>query len=273
MKALRCPVCKAPLLFQGRSLVCKKGHCFDMAKSGYVNLLTPNRMHAALPGDNRQMLHARADFLDSGWYRPLAQALCTAAQRHAPDAATVLDVGCGEGYYTALLADSYLSHGKQPEIIGVDISKAAVNLAAKRTKGAFFIAASAFHLPVADAVCDVACNLFAPFCRQELVRVLKPGGLLFLTVPDRRHLFELKAAVYDTPYENGVKDAAVEGLTLLERIPVEYAMPLAKREDIQNLFAMTPYFYRTRSEDRAKLEKLDALQVTAQFILFIYRKP
>ena len=115
-------------------------------------------------------------------------------------------------------------------------------------------------------------NLFAPLCAAEIFRVLKPGGVFLLGVPDRRHLWQLKQAVYEEPYENELKAPFLPGFSLLEDYPVKDWLLLDNNEDIQNLFQMTPYYYKTSRRDQERLERLEALKTQVQFRIFIYRK-
>ena len=98
-----CPVCGAALEPQGAAWRCVQGHCFDVARQGYVNLLTVTQKHSRHPGDTREMVAARRAFLDAGWYAPIAGALADLVRRFCPEAASVLDAGCGEGYYLSQL--------------------------------------------------------------------------------------------------------------------------------------------------------------------------
>lgn len=268
MKYLCCPVCGDVLTREDRTLRCPRGHSFDTAKSGYCNLLMPDRMHAPLPGDNKQMVRARAAFLDGGWYQFLADAVCDAAEEAVPLGGVLLDVGCGEGYYTALLAKRLSG----VRVLGTDISKTAADSAAKRTKGAFFFVSSAFHLPILTESLSAVVNLFAPFCREELLRVLQPGGYLLLAVPGRQHLFELKQAIYEKPYENEPQDPMIEGFRLCNSTHLLREMLLPDSETIAQLFTMTPYYYKTSPADMEKLSRIDRLSVTAEFHLFLYQK-
>ncbi len=270
-----CPKCGGALHPDGNSFRCEKGHCYDKAKSGYVNLLLSDGKNSRLPGDNKQMVNARREFLDKDFYRPMADELCRQAVRELSGLARVnlLDAGCGEGYYTRLLYDALTGAGPDVSLLGLDISKFAAEKAAKRLSGAqaLIAAASIFHMPVADASCDALVTLFAPFCGEEFLRVLKKGGLFTMVIPGKDHLWELKAAVYDTPYSNEVQDYAIPGMTFLRSVPVKGKITLHGGE-IMDLFKMTPYYYKTSAEGQARAAALETLTTQTDFEILLYRK-
>ncbi len=259
-----CPICSASLRREGNSLLCPARHTFDIAKSGQVNLL---RRAAGLHGDNAQMVASRRAFLDKGYYAHLQTGIAEALSYHLPDGGVLLDSGCGEGYYTAKMAEN-----KSFSVYGVDISSAAAAKAAKKAGVKGIAVASAYELPVASASCDALTNIFAPFCREEFFRVLKSGGILIDAIPAERHLFELKEAIYETPYENILKPTEIEGFLHIETRRIEKKILLKSREDIASLMMMTPYFYRTDREGLARAEAIDSIGLTASFYLLIYRK-
>lgn len=266
-----CPVCGGALKYDDRIYHCGKNHCFDRAKSGYVNLLTSDRMHSKLPGDNKLMVRARRDFLNKGYYSGLAGKLCSLADKYCGKNFRIIDAGCGEGYYTeqiaAALAEKKVSAG------GIDISKNAVDFAAKSGKnGVEYAAASVFHIPSEDNSADLLLSVFSPLCTEEFKRVLKKDGFFFMVIPDRKHLWELKSIIYEKPYENQVKDYSLDGFELVEAVdvPAEKII-LESHEDIANLFTMTPYYYNTKPEDRQKLDNIDTLETTIEFKILIYK--
>lgn len=262
-----CPNCCRPLIFTERSYVCSAGHRFDCAKSGYVNLLRPDQKNAKLPGDNKEMVRARRSFLARGYYEPLAKRLAEALAEALPANACLLDAGCGEGYYT----DCVQTTLPGAALLGVDISKFAVDYAARQNKNIGYAVGSIFHLPLADRSCDGVMTLFAPYCGEEFQRVLKPNGVLALVIPGTQHLLGLKQAIYDHPYENEVKDYALEGFSFVRTLSVEQEITLTPQEDIQNLFTMTPYYYKTSAEDAARLAALSSLTTPISFEILLYR--
>ena len=160
---LKCPLCGQTLLRQERTYRCAAGHSFDMARQGYVNLLPVQQKHSANPGDTREQVKSRREFLDGEFYAPIAAALCDMA-KDAGCAGPVLDIGCGEGYYSTRLAAA-LGCG----LVGLDISKEAVRCAAGRYKEALWLCASAAHLPVADASAGLVTSLFALTIPEEFL--------------------------------------------------------------------------------------------------------
>jgi 23S rRNA (guanine745-N1)-methyltransferase len=255
---------------EARSLCCPAGHSYDLAKEGYVNLLSANHRHSASPGDDREMVAARTRFLDGGWYAPLRERLCGLAEQVCGAGPVLLDAGCGEGYYTAALCETLQRCGGRTA--GVDLSKAAVKRAAKRCPSAEIAVSSVYRLPVPTASADLLVNCFSPLAAEEFARVLKPGGTFLYVVPGPRHLWELKTAVYDHPYENEVKDYALEGFTFINKCEARREIDLDSSEDIQALFGMTPYAYRTGSKERERLQALTALSVRTEFEVLIYQK-
>jgi 23S rRNA (guanine745-N1)-methyltransferase len=202
---LRCPHCEEPLTPGERAWACPRGHSFDRARQGYVNLLRATRAR----GDSVAMLRARRRFLDAGWYTPLAEAVTgelgawlRGPGARAPSVARALvDCGCGEGYYLSALAgalESELSAGGW-RLYGFDLARDAVRMAAGRRYGSLgatlFVANTWDRLPFADASAGAALVIFAPRNPAELARIVAPGGLLLVVTPAPEHLAEARAAL------------------------------------------------------------------------------
>ncbi len=267
-----CPVCGLPLQQDGKSLKCEKRHSFDRGRSGYVHLLPSSRQNAKLPGDNPEMVRARRNFLGRGYYAHLMETLCTAVTEHLPAQGVLLDAGCGEGYYTKAVREALAQSGHTAAVYGADISKTAADLAARADKGTDYAVASVFHLPVRTGSCDLVMSIFAPYCGEEFQRVLRPDGCLVMVIPAAKHLWELKAAVYAHPYENAVKDYALEGFRFIEKRTAERSITLSDPQEIADLFSMTPYAYRTGAAERERLAALQSLTTQTAFEILIYRK-
>lgn len=267
-----CPLCGGALTRQTGSLRCPAGHCFDMAREGYTYLLPVNRRHSKSPGDDKAMAAARSAFLGKGWYAPLRDALCKLSVSLTGDAPTVLDTGCGEGYYTAGVYHALLDAGKAPTVAGTDISKPILRLAAKREKNIQFAVASSYHLPVADTSIDLLLNCFSPLALEEFRRVLRPGGHFLYVVPGPEHLWEMKQVLYDAPYPNEDKETPYEGFRYVTILPVEAMLHLADPADIQALFAMTPYCWKTPKSGVERLCKLNELDCRIQFRIHVFEK-
>lgn len=254
-----CPVCKDALFIRPDGWRCFRGHHFDKAKQGYVNLLRSNS--GGGHGDDKRMVDARHTFLNNGYYAPLRDAVAAlVGEGH-----TVLDAGCGEGYYTAKMAE-------HNTVCGVDISKEALKLAARQIPNAQFAVASVAALPLADNSVNTVVNIFAPDVNSEYLRVLKLRGRLITVQPCEDHLWELKAAVYDTPYKNPAPETAREGFRVTQSKLLEYAITLNNHTDITALFQMTPYYYKTSRTDQQKLEGLHTLKTRLAFLITVYEK-
>lgn len=272
MTIFRCPLCGGPLWEVPQGLRCPKGHSFDRAKEGYVHLLPVGQKHSLSPGDDKAMVAARRAFLDKGWYAPLREALAALAVEHTGSEPVVLDAGCGEGYYTAGIRDALVSAGKAPHVAGFDISKFAVQKAAKRCPELDLAVASAYRLPVADKAVDLLLNVFSPLAIEEFRRVLKPGGYYLYVVPAASHLWELKEVLYDEPYPNEEKETPYEGFSYVKIVPVSYTVHLPGQEDIQALFRMTPYAWKTPGAGKARLAALTELDCRVDFRVHVFKK-
>lgn len=264
-----CPACGQPLQKDGRSARCPQGHSYDFAKEGYLYLLPPNKKHSRAPGDDREMVRARRRFLGAGHYALFAGRLASLAVEllGGVPAPCVVDAGCGEGYYTARLA------GALPgaRVLGCDISKDAVRLAAKAVPGASFAVASSFSLPVAGGCADLLADVFAPVVPEEFARVVRPGGAFVLAVPSARHLYGLKEVLYGAPYENPVRDVLYPGFSLERRVPVRGSLTLTGQA-AQDLFAMTPYAWKTPWDGRERLRGAGMLKTEIGFDFLVYRR-
>ena len=253
---LICPICKEALQQINKSAVCANHHTFDYAKQGYLNLLLRQSVDH---GDNAAMVKARTAFLNTGSYAFLRQRLCEIMQANPHE--VLADLGCGEGYYTSAFPAK--------EKYGFDMSREALRHAARTDHSTQYAVASIFHLPLPESSCDIAVTCFAPFAKGEIERILKKNGIFIFVTPGPRHLFEMKEAVYETPYENEMKDLDTK-MEVIQDEMIENQFTL-DQDQLFALFMMTPYAHRTREEDREKLKKYSSLTLTAQFRIRVYK--
>lgn len=272
MTIFRCPNCGRPLAREPHRLACPAGHSFDLAKSGYVNLLLSRQSGPKRHGDDKRMVKARSTFLQKGHYAPMRQELLRQGLAAASENMVVLDAGCGEGYYTAALAELLRQQGLCPHVAGIDISKEALQEAAKRDRQSEYAVASCFHLPVGDGSIDLLLSVFAPYCGEEFLRVLRPGGSFLMVIPLENHLYGLKQAIYEKPYRNEVKPYDLTGFRLEECRELRYQITLHGQEEIESLFMMTPYYYKTGAADQQKLLTKTTLTTPAEFAVLRYKK-
>jgi len=263
---LICPVCGEKLNRQDRSYVCPNRHSFDIARQGYVNLLTVNQKHSLNPGDTREQVLSRRAFLEAGYYAPILNTLIETA-KDLDLSGPILDVGCGEGYYSAQLARAL-----NAELVGFDISKEAVRWAAAKYKGHTWLTATAAHIPVADGVAQLVTSLFALTLPEEFARVLKEGGYYFQVLACQDHLLGLKSIIYpELKFKEKDSVPELPGFELVKSIPIRFAFTV-EGEQIQNLFSMTPHVFRIGKEGAERLKNTKTLTDTASCVLNVYRK-
>lgn len=268
-KGFICPICAKELVKKEKSFLCENSHCFDISKYGYVNLLTTGGKKGH--GDDKLMVNARHDFLNKGYYEHLREAVCHEAEKYMQGGCSVLDSGCGEGYYTRGLYKSFENCcGKS--FYGIDVSKEALKTASKVCPNVKLAVASAYSMPFENNSFDILISLFAPLAADEFLRVIKEGGFFITAIPLEDHLYSLKKAVYDKPYRNKPENTDLNGFQLISSIEVKKEIDLNCNEDIKNLFMMTPYYYKTSKKDQEKISLLNRLTVETEFLVLTYKK-
>nr|WP_055734729.1 23S rRNA (guanine(745)-N(1))-methyltransferase [Agarivorans gilvus] len=259
-------MCQASLSKQNKQWSCSNGHCFDQAKEGYTNLLAVQHKHSKLPGDSKAMLQARRAFLNQGYFAFLADAV---NQQLAPLALKqILDIGCGEGYYTQQLCQQQT---QVEHVIGIDISKDGIKMAAKRCQQAQFFVASNHRLPLADHSIDCVVRIFAPSDQQELLRVSRPGAYLLKVVPGARHLWQLRKQLYKELQEHLEQAESMAGWQLLNQQKITQQVKL-KQQEMQALAAMTPFAWKKNQQLEQLLASEAVFDMDFEFVLQLYQR-
>ena len=266
MNLLMCPVCRKQLELTDKTWRCKNNHSYDVAKQGYVNLHVVQHKHSKNPGDTPESVQARRAFLSAGHYAPLQQAVVEKIK--ALRIEHLLDIGCGEGYYTDAMQSEVM------QCIGVDIAKNAVQVAAKLNKEVTWVVGTGATLPVMDQSIDLCSSLFSPIPKEEILRVLKPNAYLMVVTPAPQHLYAMREALFEEvqahdphKFVHQLEDT----FELLEEHVIDAPMLLSQQE-LKHLIAMTPYAYKAKAERRNDLEAKEQYALNAQFQLFIFQK-
>ena len=266
MNLLMCPVCREALKLTERTWRCENNHSYDVAKQGYVNLHVVQHKHSKNPGDPPESVQARRAFLSAGHYAPLQQKVVALIQKLRVE--NLLDIGCGEGYYTNAMQAEVL------QCVGVDIAKNAVQVAAKLNKEVTWVVGTGATLPVLDHSIDLCTSLFSPIPQEEILRVLKPEGHLMVVTPAPEHLYAMREALFEE-VKLHEPHKFVEQLANdfeLESEQVVQAKMSLSQQDLKNLIAMTPYAYKVKAERREALEKNEQFELQAQYQIYLFKK-
>lgn len=265
-----CPLCHAHLQNEDKSMACNAGHRFDLAREGYINLLPVHHKRSKDPGDNVEMIQARREFLDSGHYEPLRSLITSQLAQWLPEnAPTMLDIGCGEGYYTSAFGE--LVKQRDGECYGLDVSKAAIRMAAKRYMSVNFCVASSQRLPFDDNSLDAVVRIYAPCNSKELQRVVKPGGVVITAVPGPEHLYELKALIYPQVRLHPEHSELLAGFSLAGSIPLQTTLQLTGKE-AGALLQMTPFAWHASEETKAALLSKASFTCKADFLIQVWQR-
>ncbi|MDQ1202313.1 methyltransferase domain-containing protein [Rhodococcus sp. SORGH_AS_0303] len=271
---LACPHCGSDLEADdpdsgSAALLCDRGHTFDVARQGYVSLLSGSG--GKIVGDSTEMVAARAEFLDRGHYDPLMDAVADAVG----DRRRVLDVGVGTGHYLARVLDAGV-----PDAVGVglDVSKAAARRAAKSHPRASAVVADVWQsIPVRSGVIDAALSVFSPRNAEELARVLAPAGVLVVLTPTERHLVELVDDLglvrVDENKTQRLGDTLGGRFERVRRVPITYSTTLS-RDEIVDVVSMGPSARHIPAADlRARVDEMPpAREVTVSVTLGVYAR-
>ncbi len=268
-----CPICSSKLNIDGKAYACENNHSFDIARQGYVNLLPVNKKHSDTPGDSKEMVLARRTFLESGSYDCFSNKLNELVVDFSVDSQnlTILDCGCGEGYYDGKLMANLEKLKINYTLFGLDISKEAVRFASGKYKNATFFVGSCFELPIENDSVDILINVFAPMVESEFQKVLKKGGHLIYAVPGKNHLMGLKNLLYDNVYENEEKHTEYDGFEFVNRYSVKDKITLNGEMGV-NLFKMTPYYFKTERFAQEKILDAGGFTTEIHFDFLVYKK-
>lgn len=254
----RCPICEKQLNRIEKSFKCDK-HCYDVAKEGYVNFLT-GAGYKAESGDNKNMVASRREIMERGYYAPLINYLKAEYDFRGK---TILDVGCGEGYFIRNVSQT-------SEAFGIDVSKEAIKFAAKADKTGNYSVASMNRLPFFDNSFDFVFSTFAPYSDSEVKRVLKSGGLFIVTAPSEDHMLSLKKLLYENVVLNPPVETELSGFAPAKRHIVNGEITLSGNDAV-TLLKMTPYFYRTPKNAIENLKNVDSVTVNLSFCVSVFK--
>lgn len=269
-----CPVCDEALARVGSTYRCGRGHAYDIAREGYVNLLSPAHRHARDPGYSREMIAARRDFFASGHYQPLADDVARLVLHHLPDgtAPVVLDAGCGEGYYLRRLAA--VADTAAPVRAGFDLSRHGIRIAARQDPAGAYAVAAIHHPPVRSGSVDLLLSHFSPVGPVAFARMVRPGGVVLVGGPGPRHLSALKSLVYTDAIEHAATDplGGEPGFRPIGTHRIAHPLAVHGPGQVGLLLRMTPYYWSARPETQSRLAGLDALDTEIDVVVTAYRR-
>jgi 23S rRNA (guanine745-N1)-methyltransferase len=251
---------------------CPSNHSFDIAKQGYVNLLSAQDKRSKDPGDSQAMIAARHRFLQSGHYRPIADCIGDVLLPYLQGEALVVDAGCGEAYYLDCLRERMLASAiMEPVMLGFDISKWAIQSAARRFPATWLVASNR-NIPLVDASVDVLIDMFGFADFASFARVLKPSGVLLRVQAGADHLRELRQIIYPTLKERDSSLSVPEGFSLVQRKQLGFRLSDLDSQDISDLLLMTPHLFRASAQGKQRAAALQSLSLNVDVSLELLQR-
>lgn len=274
---LTCPICGEHLSkhIEEKVFKCENNHSYDIAKQGYVNLLISNMKKSKNPGDSKEMVLARVDFLRRGFYKKISdkinEVIC-GYFNEAQKKIKILDVGCGEGYYLTNLKESLKVNNIEAECYGMDVSKEAVKYASRSEKECLFAVGNNYHIPAQDNSVDCILSVFSPIDIDEINRVLNKDGIFVRVLPRTNHLIEMRNIIYSVVNLNDkVYKPDNEKDDYIKEVNVTYDLHL-NNEEFTSLLKMTPHYWKSTPEGKEKLEEYDNLRITVDMRIGVFKK-
>ena len=264
--AFACPICQENLTLLESSLKCNNRHSFDLAKFGYVNLAPQIKQSANYDKENFQN---RQQILEAGFYHAILDAVSDLLAS-SKTTTTILDIGCGEGFYSRKLQERH----PDKTFYAFDISKDSVQIAAKSEPNwavNWFVGDLA-RLPIKDASMDILLDIFSPANYGEFRRVLSKDGILIKVIPTKNHLKEIRQKVQDQltnkDYSNqDIKNHFQEHFTILSSKTASLTKPITA-EQLQALLSMTPLLFHV---DQSKIDWSQLTEITIEAEILVGR--
>lgn len=257
--AFACPICQENLTLLETNFKCCNRHSFDLAKFGYVNLAPQIKQSANYDKENFQN---RQQILEAGFYQAILDAVSDLLAS-SKTTTTILDIGCGEGFYSRKLQESH----SEKTFYAFDISKNSVQIAAKSEPNwavNWFVGDLA-RLPIKDANMDILLDIFSPANYGEFRRVLSKDGILIKVIPTENHLKEIRQRVQDQltnkEYSNqDIKEHFQEHFTILSSQTASLTKTITA-EQLQALLSMTPLLFHV---DQSKIDWSQLTEITIE---------
>lgn len=266
-----CPACDATLTRSTQNWLCENGHHYDQAKEGYINLLLAQHKRSKDPGDNKEMVNARRAFLEAGFYQPMADSVAGLIDAYCPqDELNIFDAGCGEGYYLNRIAEISQEH-QTITGCGIDVSKPAIQKAAKKYKSLNFAVGSSFQIPLENDWANAVIQIFAPSGETEIRRVMQEKGVWIQVNPGPAHLDNIKRLIYDNVQQHKANAQVPTGFKLVEEKNCTFEFGLGDPQSRLNLLKMTPYYW-TAPEHKVRDIEQNLTQVNADFSIQVWQK-
>lgn len=266
-----CPLCQSTFKQINNTQICTNNHHFDIAKEGYLNLLPVQAKSSKNPGDSQSMMMARRNFLATSGYLPLAEKVAEVSAQYLagiPKDAHILDLGCGEGYYTNIIAQRLPQH----IVNGLDIAKVAIRYAAKRYTAIDFCVASAYQVPLLSNSLDLLVRIYAPSKDEELLRLIKQSGYLITVTPAPRHLYQLREIIYDNVNAHAQANDAMPGFNKVQQQSLNYKLKICDQQQLQDLINMTPFAWKFTPEKTSQLFAQSSWDIECDFNIEVFQK-
>ncbi len=275
---LACPIDGESLTLQSKQLKCSNGHAFDIARQGYVNLLPVQHKRSMQPGDSKEMVAARTNFLNTGIYAPVASKLVETilAEIGQSNPANIIDAGCGEGYYLDFVYKYFEEHDRAniPRCRGLDISKHAILQAAKRNKNIAWVVGTNREPPFLTSSIDLIFCVFGFHSFEGFNKILKPNGKVIIIEPGAGHLLELRKIIYSDVKKpsSSADNPTKNGFSMLSETKLRFNTGNINNEQFNQLLLMTPHFFRAAKQAREKAMQLDEIDLTVDIVFKVFEK-